>query len=76
MIKLSILVLIAFDSVPDQFVTGDVCDKIVSKDPLMIKYCHDKYMTQRMYDKVVQSCLLALKFVLDWLFTNKIIKKT
>ena len=36
--------LIAFNSVPDQFVTGDVCDKIVSKDPFMLKYCHDKYI--------------------------------
>ena len=27
------------DSVPDQYKTQEMCDKVVSKEPLMLKYC-------------------------------------
>ena len=32
-----------FDSIPDQYITQKMCDKDVSEDSFMLKYCHDKY---------------------------------
>ena len=52
-----------FDSVPDQYKTHGVCDKVVSEEPFMLKYCLDRYKTQEMHDKTVDACLPALKFV-------------
>ena len=61
-----------FDSVPDQYITQEMCDKIVSKEFFMLKYCLDIYKAQ---EKAVDSYLLALNFVSDWVVTNKIIEK-
>lgn len=47
--------------IPDRYVTQEFCDKVVSEDPFMLKYCHDKYKTQKMCDNVAASCLIALK---------------
>ena len=41
----------------------------------MLKYCPDKYKTQKMWDKAVDSYLITLKFVPDWSVTNKILEK-
>ena len=54
---------VVFASVPDWYLTKILCDKFVSEDPFMLKYCHDKDKTHEMCDKAVDSCLLALKFV-------------
>ena len=40
-----------------------MCDKVVFEDPLMLKYCLDKYKTQEMCDKAADDFLPALKFV-------------
>ena len=32
-----------FDSVPDQYITQEMCDKIVSKEFFMLEYCLDIY---------------------------------
>ena len=50
------------------------CEIVVSKEPLMLKYCHDRYETQDMWDRVVDSYLLGLKFVPDWFVMSKMIK--
>ena len=55
-----------------------MCNKTVSKDPFMLKYCLDKYKTQeRMCDNAVDACLQVLvsykkiiKRLDDALFTN------
>ena len=52
-----------------------MCDRIISEDPFMLVYCPDKYRTQIMCDEPVGDCLAALKSILDWFFTSKIIKK-
>ena len=52
-----------------------MCDKVVSEDRFMLKYCLDKYKAQEMCYKAVDSCLLALKFVRDWFVTNEMIEK-
>ena len=52
-----------------------MCDKIVSKEPFMLKYGLDKYKTQEICDELVDSYLLALKFLTDWFVTSKMIKK-
>ena len=52
-----------------------MCDKAVSNDLLMLKYCLDRYKTQGMCDKAVDKFLLALKFVPDRFVTSKMIKK-
>ena len=53
------------DSVPDQYKTQEMCDKIVSEDPFKLKYCHNRYKTQEMCNKAVDDFLPALKFVSD-----------
>ena len=41
----------------------------------MIVNCPDKYKTQRICDEAVDDCLAALKFILDWFVTSKMVKK-
>ena len=55
--------------------TQETCDKAVSNDPFMLKYCHDRYETREMCDKPFDNFLPALKFILDWFVTSKMIKK-
>ena len=64
-----------FDSVPNQYKTQEISDKIVSDDPFLTVYCPDKYKTQRVCDEAVDDCLAALKFIPAWFVTRKIIKK-
>ena len=52
-----------------------MCNKVVSEDPFILQYCHDKYKTREVCDKTVDSCLLASKFVSDWSITSRTIKK-
>ena len=52
-----------------------MCDKAVSKDLFMLKYCLDSYMTQEMWDQTVSDFLLALQFVPDWFVANKMLEK-
>ena len=47
--------------VPDRYKT----QKTISKTPFELKYCPDKYVTQKMCDEVVDDFLPALNFVLD-----------
>ena len=51
-----------------------MCDKVVSKEPIMFKYCPDRCKTEEMCDKAVGFYLLALKNVPDWFLTNKMIE--
>ena len=37
-------------SIPDQYNTQEIIDKVVSEDPFLIVYCPDKCKTQRMCD--------------------------
>ena len=73
--KLLILLILVFDSIPDQFKTQKMCDKAFSEDPFMLKYCLDRYKTQEMCGKAVDDFLPTLKFVPDCLVTSKMIKK-
>ena len=42
--------------------TWEKCDKIVSRDPLKLKYCHDKYKNQEVCNKAIDDFLrLVLK---------------
>ena len=54
--------------------TQEMCDKVVSKEPIMFKYCPDRCKTEEMCDKAVGFYLLALKNVPDWFLTNKMIE--
>ena len=44
-----------FDSVPDQYITQEMCEKVVSKKSLILKYGSHKYKSQKMCDKAVDS---------------------
>ena len=35
-----------FDSVPNQYKNQEICEKVVSEDSFMLKYCLDIYKTQ------------------------------
>ena len=51
--------------IPDQYKTQEICEKLVSKETNILKYCVSTYKTLKMYDRAVDACLLALKFVPD-----------
>ena len=53
----------------------ELCDKVISENPFLLKHCPDKFITQDICDKAVESCLSALKFVPDWFCTSKMIEK-
>ena len=57
--------LVVFDSVPDQYRTQEICNKVVSKEHFMLKYFFDRHKTLEMCDKAVDACQSALKFVPD-----------
>ena len=42
-----------FDSVPNQYKTQEMCDKIVCEDPFKLKYCHDRYKIQEKCNKAI-----------------------
>ena len=52
-----------------------MCNKVVYKQPFMLKYCLDRYKTQKMCHKAVDVCLLTLILAPDWSLTNKMLKK-
>ena len=52
-----------------------MCDKVVSKELFMLKYCLDRHKTQEMCDKAVGACLPALRLVPDWFIRNKMLEK-
>ena len=58
-----IFIPFVFDSVPDQYKTREICDKVVSKDPFMLKYFLDRPKTQEMCNNAVYAFLPTLKFV-------------
>ena len=65
----------AFGSVPDLYKSQEMYDKVVFKEPFMLKYCLDRYKTQKICDKAVVF-LPTLKFVSDWFVTNKMLEKS
>ena len=52
-----------------------MCDKIISENLFMLKYCPGKYVTQKMCDEAVDDFLLTLNFAPDWFVTSKMIKE-
>ena len=50
-------------------------DKIVSTEPIMLKYYSDRYETQEACDKAVVACLATLTLVPDSHFTSEILEK-
>ena len=66
---------LAFESIPDQHKTQEICDIAVSLYPFLIISCPDKYITQKMCDEVVDDFLAALKPIPDWFVTSKMIRK-
>ena len=39
-----------------------MCDK----EPLMLKYCLNRYKSEEMCNKAADTCLAELKFIPDW----------
>ena len=64
-----------FHSIPNQYKTQEMCDRVVPEDPFSIVYCPDKYKTQRMCDKAVDDSLAAWKIIPNIFITSKMIKK-
>ena len=42
-----------FDFVHDQYKTQELRDKVVSKDPFMLRYCPNRYKAQRCVIKLL-----------------------
>ena len=62
-----------FDSIPNQFITQEICNIIVFY--ILFNSKTERYKTQKMCDEAVDDCLAALEFIHDWLATSKMIKK-
>ena len=72
--------------VPECYKTQEMCDKAantffivfsyhISEDPFMlIIHCPDRYKTQKKCDESVDHCQAALKLVLDWFVTSKMLE--
>ena len=43
-----------------------MCDKIISENPVSLRYVLDQYKTQQMCSKAVDDCLTTLKLIPDW----------
>ena len=67
--------LFVFSSVSNRHITQKMRDEVVSKRSIILKCCLDRYKTEEMCDKAVDSYLLALKFVPNWVVTNRMIDK-
>ena len=52
-----------------------MCDRVFYEDLFILKYCPDRYKTQKMSDEAVDDCLSTLQFVSDWFITSKMLKK-
>ena len=52
-----------------------MCDRVVPEDPFLIVCCPDKYIALRMCDEAVDDSSAALKLILNWFATIKMIKK-
>ena len=63
----------ALDSVSNQYMVQEMCDKVVYKEPFMLKYCPDRCKTPKICNKAVNFCLQALIFFPDWFVVNKMI---
>ena len=59
--------------VSDQYNTHEICEKFVSREFILLKYCSDRHKTQKMCDKAADACFSALKFIPDWLVTTKML---
>ena len=64
---------IALEFVPDRYKSKEMCHKIISENPFMLKYC--PHVTQKMFDEAVDDFLSALNFVPDWFVNKKMVKK-
>ena len=51
-----------------------MCDRVVYKDPFLIVYCPNKYISQKMCDEAVDS-LAALQHIPNLFVTNEVMKK-
>ena len=56
----------AFESVPDQNKTHEICYIAFSLYPFLIVYYPDKNVTQKMCDEAVDDSLAALELIPDW----------
>ena len=59
----------AFDSIPDQYKTQEICDIVVSLYPFLIIY---PFLI--MWDETVDDSLAAFKLNPDWFVTSKMVK--
>ena len=42
---------------------------------MILKYCNDRYKTQKICDEAVKDCLTDLKFISDLFVTSKMTEK-
>ena len=57
-----------FDSILNQYKSQEMCDRVVSKDSVLIVYWPAKYI---MCNAAVDDSLAALKLVPDWSVISK-----
>ena len=69
MIKLLILFFV-FHS--ERYKAKQMSDRVVSKNPFMLVYCHSK--PKKICNEAVDDCVEALKFISDWFVTMKMLE--
>ena len=45
------LIVVLFDSIPDCYKPQEMRDSVISKDPSLIVFCSNVYITKRMYEE-------------------------
>ena len=46
-----------FESIPNQYKTQELCDRVVSEQPFLIVYCPNYNITQKLCDEAVDDPL-------------------
>ena len=52
-----------------------MCDRGFHKDHFFLVFSSDKYKTSTLCDEAVDHSIAALKLILDWFVTSKLIKE-
>ena len=65
----------AFQLIPDQFKTQEMCSKTVEEDPWLLRCVPDHFKAKEMCDQAVKEDSSSLQFVPDWFVTREQINR-
>ena len=75
-IDLDVFLYLIWFSDLDQYKSPEMCDRVLSEDPVLVVYCPNRYKTQTIRDEAVDDSVVVLKFIPDWFVRNKMLEKS